>query len=522
MRAVAAVVAAGVVAFGFLLVAPTSLGGGATWVSTTGTSMEPDIHSGDLVIARPARTYREGDVVAYRSQTLGGTVVLHRIIGEGPAGLITKGDNNNWVDPDRPSQRQLLGQQLVHIPAGGIWLDRLTHPAALGVLTVALLAGGTATGISRRHRRRRKSTTMSQHATSRIRRAASWPRPVRNTAAIGAVAGSLGLLVGAVSWAQPTTELRSAAAPSERTMTFSYHAEVPPSSPAYDSGRVVAPAPIFRRVTDELDLRYSYRGEPGTVTVAAELSAANGWHSQMPLQQPIGFEDRDYTGIVHLDTEQLAARARAAGDAIGTAIEQLEVAVVATITTESGEVFAPKLTFILTPDQLTLADGASALTVTDTASTDRDTQAGNTVGIDRYQVPVSVLRTASTGLLLAGLIAVCIALVAARRSTTGEAAAIKRRYATMLLHVEPVISPPGRPVVDVTDFAALARLAERYDLLVMHWTRSDVETFIVHDDGITYRYRTSTATSTATGAGTGTRHSSAGAPPTSTTSSPNP
>ncbi len=48
-------------------------------------------------------------------------------------------------------------------------------------------------------------------------------------------------------------------------------------------------------------------------------------------------------------------------------------------------------------------------------------------------------------------------------------------------------------MVDVREFAKLARLAERYGLLVLHWSRSDVQTFLVHDDSATYRDRTGTA-----------------------------
>ncbi len=44
---------------------------------------------------------------------------------------------------------------------------------------------------------------------------------------------------------------------------------------------------------------------------------------------------------------------------------------------------------------------------------------------------------------------------------------------------------------------ALARLAERYGPLVLHWTRSDIETFIVQDDPTTYRYRTQAGTTSA-------------------------
>ncbi len=48
---------------------------------------------------------------------------------------------------------------------------------------------------------------------------------------------------------------------------------------------------------------------------------------------------------------------------------------------------------------------------------------------------------------------------------------------------------PHRPVIDVAEFGTLVKLAERYGLLILHWTRSDIDTFLVHDDASTYRYR---------------------------------
>jgi hypothetical protein len=38
-------------------------------------------------------------------------------------------------------------------------------------------------------------------------------------------------------------------------------------------------------------------------------------------------------------------------------------------------------------------------------------------------------------------------------------------------------------------FGTLARLAERYGLLVTHWTRDGVATYLVRDEATTYRYR---------------------------------
>jgi len=51
-------------------------------------------------------------------------------------------------------------------------------------------------------------------------------------------------------------------------------------------------------------------------------------------------------------------------------------------------------------------------------------------------------------------------------------------------------TPAGRPVVDVPAFASLIRLAQRYELPALNWTRSGVHTYIVQDDSTVFRYRT--------------------------------
>jgi len=68
-------------------------------------------------------------------------------------------------------------------------------------------------------------------------------------------------------------------------------------------------------------------------------------------------------------------------------------------------------------------------------------------------------------------------------------AEIERRHPQLLVHVEPMPTPPGSAVVNVDDFAALAKLAERYGQMILTWTRPDADDFVVRDEGITYRYR---------------------------------
>src|SRR5262245_49045395 len=84
----------------WLLLAPTQIGGETRYVTTSGVSMAPRFHSGDLAVVRPADDYKVGQIVAYRSAQLR-TVVLHRIIAIKGDRYVFKGDNNDFIDPAR-------------------------------------------------------------------------------------------------------------------------------------------------------------------------------------------------------------------------------------------------------------------------------------------------------------------------------------------------------------------------------------------------------------------------------------
>ena len=154
---------------------PTALGGGTTYVSTHGSSMEPRFSTGDLAILRPAGSYEVGDVVAYRSESLD-TVVMHRIVSADDAGFVTQGDNNDWLDEDRPSQADILGTLFLRVPNGGKALDALKAPAVLPIVAMAALVLFGATRRPRgRHRTRRRpsrAVTFSMPTRARARQVA--------------------------------------------------------------------------------------------------------------------------------------------------------------------------------------------------------------------------------------------------------------------------------------------------------------------------------------------------------------
>jgi signal peptidase I len=468
-----------------IITAAAVLTGGLALVWTHGNSMYPRITTGDLVIVAKQSTYRPGEVVAYRSTDLR-EIVLHRVKAIHGNRYTFRGDHNDFDDPEHPEVGHLIGREVIHIPSGGIWLDRLIAPQTLALIAFVLAAGGGTAANQRRNRRKRPMAQPTRSATNLQWRSAIslTRRVVILSVAFLSVAG---VVLACFAWTRPATLQRSPVA-SEATLTFSYGARVPVSA-AYQGTTVTAPDPLFRSLVHIAEVRYAYTGRPGTARVDAELSSANGWHARIPLQATTRFERASFRGRVLLDLDAVSRRAAAAAAVIGMPLDQVEVAVVPTIVSADGQRFVPRLTFILTPTQLRLASDEPQLEFRDTARSISGAATANTVGIAGRRVTWSALRVipACAGVVALGLLV--LALFARRRRTATEAATIMRRYRSLLLEVEPITSPAGRPIVEVTDFVALAKLAERCGVLVLHWTRSHVHTFVVHDDGVTYRHR---------------------------------
>ena len=473
-RATAAVAVTVVVGVGVAM-----LTGAVGVVTTSGRSMHPMYHEGDLVVVAATDAYAVGQVVAYRDD-VHDLVVLHRIVGGGPAGFELKGDNNPAVDTVRPTRGDLIGRAVLHVPGAGAWLGRLAGPVPLGALALALVT----VGATARTRHRRRSPAMSRHAA---RRSTASP-PLRTAAAAVAVIGVVGLALGALTWTTPVRTMVPREHRATRSMTFSYVAHVARSA-AYDGTTVRSPDPVFRRLANAVDVRLAYDGTPGTLTVAAELAADNGWHATIPLAAPRDVPGR-YDGAVRLDLAALERRAHAAAAVTGLPVERIAVSVTAWMTGTDGIAFAPALQLTLTSLQLALAGGPATLTVADTTTVHTTEPAERRLSLLSRSLSVATGRAVAAGLLLATLVAaLALALVARRTATATEGAMIRRRYAARLLAVRPTPVAPGHAVVDVMTFADLARLADRYGLLVLHWSRSDVDTFVVRDQDTTYRYR---------------------------------
>jgi hypothetical protein len=316
-------------------------------------------------------------------------------------------------------------------------------------------------------------------------------RALLATCALGAAAA---VALGWFAWGAPSPDTSSPTRSSTR-LTMSYSATVP-RSPVYEGTKVAGPDPIFRALADKVDLDVSYDAQhtqaPGSYAVDAILSAANGWHTTIPLVKETPFEHGHFAASAKLRLDELEARAHAAAVVAKVAMDPLTVVVQPTVTVPGEPALAPQLRFSLTPDQFRLTDPASAMSVvrgpSGTGATTPTLRLGPVALDAAHARPLALL------LGIASVIGACVAmLLARRRRPADESAAIRSRYAALLVRVHPMPLPSGRPVVDVTEFTTLAKLADRYGLLVLHWARSGVETFIIHDESATYRYRTSTS-----------------------------
>jgi hypothetical protein len=299
----------------------------------------------------------------------------------------------------------------------------------------------------------------------------------------------MGVALGVLAWSGPLEEPATSHVKTGTRMDFSYIAAVGKSA-AYDGNTVNSPDPVFRKLTDTVDVHFTYHGDPGTVSVKAALSTPGGWHSDIPIAGPETITGPDYEGNVRLDLKAFEAKAQAASAVTGLPAGPLSIVVTPQVTTAAGTDFHPGLKLSLTPLQLTLTGAPDTLTVADTATTEQTAMTSRMLGVNGLNITTAIARIISAVLLVAALVIGAVVVIFARRTAPAdEAAAIRRRYAALLVRVQPMSAPQGRPLIDVTTFPTLAKLAERYGLLVLHWNRSGVETFIVQDENITYRYR---------------------------------
>ena len=477
--------------FGF---APAALGGGTTYATVAGTSMEPSLRHGDLVLLRSGPPYRIGDVVGYRDATLR-RLVLHRIVAGGPAGYTTKGDNNDFRDPSHPREADIVGRRWVRIPHAGAIVGPARAPGSAALLVAGLVLLPTGGRRRRSGRARRERPTPPSQGSADIRR----PTTFALLAAALALAG-----LGAFAYARPAMTSAVQEDAYRQTGTFDYRATATPGA-AYPGGVVGTGEAVFVRLTRAVAVTFAYRLTSeapadlrGSATLDAVVSDGLGWSRTLTLGAPRVFRgaQTSISGTISLDRVRAitAAFERETGatptDYSLTLTPRIAVAG-AVGGSPLRERFAPTLPFRLDPVRLAVGPapdgGPSSLRSVRTGALTRE--GATTIAFPGHPWPVARVR--SVGVLGAEValgLAILIGLPLYRVSRRSEAAAIRARLGGRLLDVArlPQAGPEG--CVDVARIADLVRLADRAERPIMVEERGDRARYAVVSDGLLYLY----------------------------------
>jgi signal peptidase I len=518
--ATAALVAVAIPAW--LYFAPTNIGGNIRYVGTSGVSMEPRFHTGDLAIVRPAANYRVGEIVAYHS-TLLHTIVLHRIVAIHGNRYVFKGDNNNFLDPINPTRSDLLGTLWIHIPHGGIFLKDLHNPFVAGVIAalIAIFALFGARAQRRRRNRRRRGSGGSNHPglplVNRPRHHDGHHR--MNCGALvaaSAVAAAAFAVLAVIAFTRPAHKPSARVTPYTQQVTFGYSAHVR-RSPVYPSGTIKTGDPLFLSMLRRLNLHIDYRlttNAPASITgtekVVLTLLGPGGWSRELVLTPQTRFVATHTGTDVTLDLPQLQATLSQIERLTNSAAFTSFSMTVGPQIQMSGSIaghpikgsYQPTLNLLFSSGQLQIVGAASASSAgtgsskasqasfapSQSGSVSDPTTAPNSLTVLGVSPQVVLLRwIAILGLLLS--IAVTLYFYLRKRSEPfGETFRIQAQYGHMIV---PIVGGEdlGWPPVDVPNVKALVKLAESGQRLILHNRKDNIDTYMVNEEGTVYRYQ---------------------------------
>ena len=137
----------GVIA-GLLIVSIFPITGNIKFYIVQSGSMAPKIKVGSIVMIKPEKEYKIGDIVTFGRRTRLKEPITHRIydikVVEGKPQYITKGDANNAPDQKTISKKDILGKVLIDIPYLGYVVDFTKKP--IGFLLLIIVPAGVIIG----------------------------------------------------------------------------------------------------------------------------------------------------------------------------------------------------------------------------------------------------------------------------------------------------------------------------------------------------------------------------------------
>jgi hypothetical protein len=259
--------------------------------------------------------------------------------------------------------------------------------------------------------------------------------------------------------------------------------------------------PIYTKLTHDLQvsLRDTISGDDvaavqGTIRLHVSISAADGWTAQLGAGVAVPFREGTATASVALYPEtasELLARHYAEVGGAGSDATLTVTPAMSVTGTVAGHVFTaeplPPLTLTLGATTVRPPGSADkALSPTLVTPVSVDQVFPRTFAVLGFTVPLGVARWVAAVVFALALITLAASAWIGRSRSDDPVDDILLRNSARILSVRRFT--PGSTVIDVSDAAALHRVAERLDSLVLHQEGPEGHTFAVQDVDATYRF----------------------------------
>jgi hypothetical protein len=122
-------------------------------------------------------------------------------------------------------------------------------------------------------------------------------------------------------------------------------------------------------------------------------------------------------------------------------------------------------------------------------------QKPNTISLFGWQPGILTLRLlALIGLVLSSIGIWWLVNSIQTAANTSPVSAIQMRYGSMLIETQSAVGSESTRIVDVQSIDDLAKLAERFNTVILHEDSNGTHSYLANTDGATYRFVLSTQT----------------------------
>ena len=490
----------------WMVFVPIQLGGPVSYIIISGNSMEPEIHLGDLVVARRRDHYQLDQRVIYDHPQLG--YVFHRIVGQEGDQFILQGDNNDWLDTYQPTKSEILGKYWYDIPGAGKVISALQQPLyfTLFVLIISsLLVGLVLTpdpGPTRKRKGKRKR--MNKDHT---------PPSVDDfrleILLILAVIAAVALIFGLIAFTKDSKIIVTDDLPYLHTVELSYSAEA--SSAIYDSPGVETGDPVYPALSCVVDLGFDYQfssprlnGEgqdqfAGSVSLGAEIRDNDGWHRTIILLPEVDISSQKVNAQPSLNICQILDLIRDKEAQTGVFLNTYTLSIMPAIKIE-GELeglaftdeFQPEFPFDLSEAVLRVPHTSEGFLLEQEGKIPHMMEIDNQMSLFGRQVAVNGVRwTAGIILGICVLGAIYPAWSLLGDWNKSQRARIEIQHRPVMIDLkDSQIRKAVYTVIDLERMADLRKLADRYGAMIMHEMEGALHRYFVIDEDFLYQFET--------------------------------